>query len=69
MNVGPVVSVGDAWRQRRLRVRRRMVDDVGRLRQVGFRWLFNHAPKIATYLPLGGERGGPALPGYLEVSR
>lgn len=59
MNVGPVVSVRDAGRHRRFRVRRRMVDDVGRLRQVWFRWLFNHAPQIATYLPLGGEPGGP----------
>lgn len=58
MNIGPIL--GDRIPRRDRGVDRlRTFDDVGRLRYVGLRRLFQHVPGVATYLPVGSLKGWP----------
>jgi hypothetical protein len=51
MNVRPLVLRRVARRHRHFR-RRQLIDDVGRMRCIGFGRLFDHVSKDATRLPV-----------------
>jgi len=50
MNVRFLFGRRIAWRDGHLR--RQLIDDVGRLRCIGFWWMFDHVSRDATRLPL-----------------